>query len=151
MLNPDTELLRATVSDMEVARQAIADVNLSSSHHRLALDDVALHEFLSDPRQYLIVAIREGKVLGSLYGYALHHPYRREPQFFIYGIDVRVDHQNRGVGTALVERFISEARRENAFEVWVLTNHTNVPAMAMYKRAGLKRCGDGEAMLELAL
>src|SRR3954467_8330291 len=114
MLSPDIELLRATVSDMKAARQALANVNLSSSHHRLVLDDVALHEFLSDPRHYLIVAIREGKVLGSLYGYALRHPYRREPQFFIYGIDVRVDHQNRGVGTALVERFISEARRENA-------------------------------------
>jgi ribosomal protein S18 acetylase RimI-like enzyme len=77
--------------------------------------------------------------------------YRREPQFFIYGIDVRVQHQNRGVGTALVDRFISEARREKAFEVWVLTNHTNAPAVAMYERAGLKRCGDAEAMLELAL
>lgn len=151
MLSRDTELLRATVSDMKVARQAIADVNLSSSQHRLALDEVALHEFLSDPRHYLIVAICDGKVLGSLYGYALRHPYRREPQFFIYGIDVRVEHQNRGVGTALVDRFVSEARRENAFKVWVLTNHTNVPAMAMYQRAGLKRCGDAEAMLELAL
>jgi hypothetical protein len=99
MLSPDTELLRATVSDMNLARQAIADINLSSSHHRLALDDLALHEFLSDTRHYLIVAICDGKVLGSLYGYALRHPYRREPQFFIYGIDVRVQHQNRGVGT----------------------------------------------------
>jgi ribosomal protein S18 acetylase RimI-like enzyme len=151
MLSPDTELLRATVSDMNLARQAIADINLSSSHHRLALDDLALHEFLSDTRHYLIVAICDGKVLGSLYGYALRHPYRREPQFFIYGIDVRVQHQNRGVGTALVDRFISEARHEKAFEVWVLTNHTNLPAVAMYKRAGLKRCGDAEAMLELAL
>lgn len=62
-----------------------------------------------------------------------------------------MEHRNRGVGTALVDRFVSEARSANSFEVWVLTNHTNAPAIAMYKRAGLERCGDAEAMLELAL
>jgi hypothetical protein len=61
MLSPDTELLRVTVSDMNLARQAIADINLSSSHHRLAVDDAALHEFLSDTRHYLIVAICDGR------------------------------------------------------------------------------------------
>jgi ribosomal protein S18 acetylase RimI-like enzyme len=151
MLSPDIELLRVTVSDMNLARQAIADINLSSSHHRLAVDDAALHEFLSDTRHYLIVAICDGRSWAAFTVMrcailidASHSSSSTESMFACSTRTVEWE-------PALVDRFISEARREKAFEVWVLTNHTNAPAVAMYERAGLKRCGDAEAMLELAL
>jgi ribosomal protein S18 acetylase RimI-like enzyme len=125
----------------------------TSQHHQhpTSLDDNALREFLGDRRKYLMLATRQGKVLGSLYGYALSHPHRAEPQFFLYGIDVRPEHRNQGIGTALVRQFVIEAKREKAFEVWVLTDEANRSAIAMYAHAGFQRRGLGEAMLELAL
>jgi ribosomal protein S18 acetylase RimI-like enzyme len=150
MLDAETVVMRATNSDLELARQAV-DVYLATSQHPTSLDDTALREFLADPRTYLILATREGKVLGTLYGYALSHPHRPEPQFFLYGIDVRPEHRNQGIGTALVCQFVIEAKREKAFEVWVLTDVANRSAIAMYAHAGFQRRGLGEVMLELAL
>lgn len=151
MLDPETVVLRATTSDLELARRAIIDLNLPTSQHRVKFDKAALREYLADSKKYLMLAMRKRQVLGSLYGYALKHPHRREPQFFLYGIDVRAEYRNQGIGTALVHHFIAEAKRAQAFEVWVLTNRTNRSAMAMYAHAGFRRSGFGEVMLELAL
>ncbi len=151
MLNRKIVLLRATSSHIELARQAIAEVTLSTSHYRLPLDEVALAEFLANPGHYLVLAMEEEKVVGSLYGYALRHPYRREPQFFLYGIDVRPEYRNQKIGSALVDQFITEAKLAGAFEVWVLTNESNKPAMAMYRHSGLKRSSTDDVMLSLTL
>src|SRR5690349_10282237 len=115
-------ILRATASNLEFAREAIAEVTLATSHNNLPLDEVAVAEFLANPAHYLVLAIEQKRVVGSLYGYALRHPYRREPQFFLYGIDVRPEYWNRKIGSALLDQFITEAKLAGAFEVWVLTN-----------------------------
>jgi ribosomal protein S18 acetylase RimI-like enzyme len=151
MLNPKIAFLRATDSDFDLARQAVSELNLATSRYRLPLNHLALRTFLADPRHYLLLAVEEDRVVGSLYGYALRHPYRNEPQFFLYGIDVRPECRNRGIGTGLVDYFIAEARQASAFEVWVLTDEANQPALAIYSRCGLRRLGTGEVMLELAL
>jgi ribosomal protein S18 acetylase RimI-like enzyme len=151
MVDSKITILRATCSDLGLATQAIAEVNLPTSLQRLPLDEVALAEFLADPRHYLLLAIEEQKVVGSLYGYALRQPYRRESQFFVYAIDVRPVYRNRGIGTALVDRFIAEARQAGAGEIWLLTNETNRSAMAMYAHSGLVRSGTGDVVLSLVL
>ena len=149
MLNPKITLLRATASALGLARQAIVEVNLPTLDHRAPIDDAALAEFLADSSHYLLLAVENEKVAGSLHGYALRHPYRREPQFFLYGIDVRPACRNHGIGTALVERFILEAQNAGAFEVWVLTNRSNRAAMAMYGHSGLKEANADDVMLTL--
>jgi ribosomal protein S18 acetylase RimI-like enzyme len=151
MSDLEITILRATSSEIELARQALREITLATSHHRPPLDDAALAEFLANPRHYFLLAAEREKVVGSLYGYALQHPYRREPQFFLYGIDVRPECRNRKIGTALVDQFINEARLAGAFEVWVLTNESNRAAMSMYAHAGLTRPNPDDAMLNLTL
>jgi ribosomal protein S18 acetylase RimI-like enzyme len=151
MLNPKIVLLRATSSHLDLAQQGIAEVNLPTSHHRLPLDKTALGEFLANPARFLILAIEEERVVGSLYGYALRHPYRREPQFFLYGIDVRPEYRNQQIGSALVDEFITEAKLAGAFEVWVLTSESNKAAMVMYAHSGLERSSTDDVMLSLTL
>ena len=151
MPEPETILLRATSADFDLARRAVGEINLPTSHHPGPLDDDALTVFLADPRLYLLLAVREGKPVGSLYGYALQSPHRREAQFLLYGIDVRPECSGQGIGTALVAGFIEEARRAGACEVWVLTAETNAAAMRMYTRCGMKRAGAADVMLTLEL
>jgi ribosomal protein S18 acetylase RimI-like enzyme len=150
---PDREisLLRATTADFDLARQAVTEVNLPTSHQAISLDEAALAGFLTDPKHYLLLAVKECKAVGSLYGYALQHPYRQRPQFFLYGIDVRPEYSNRGIGTALVASFIAEARLASAFEVWVITNEANQAARRIYTRCGLQPAGTGDVVLTLAL
>jgi ribosomal protein S18 acetylase RimI-like enzyme len=144
-------ILRARSFHLEFARQAISEVNLATSHRQLPLDEVALAEFLANARHYLIIALEEDKVVGSLYGYLLQHPYRSEPQLFLYSIDVRPECRNRGIGRALVDEFVMEAKMAGAFEVWVLTNESNRAAITMYAHSGLKRSNMDDVMLSLTL
>lgn len=116
--NPCT-ILRANKAHCKFATESLADL-----HNRI-MDDAAMQEFLMDPRNYLLVAIADNRLVGSLRGYALQAPHRREPQFLLYEVDVRLECQNRGVGKALVTAFINEARTAGAFEMWVLTNEFN--------------------------
>lgn len=139
-------ILRARRADRNLARQAIVEL-----HGRALCDEAAILDFLSDPARYLILAVEGGRVAGSLSGYALRPPQRREPQFLLYEIDVRPECRKRGIGRALVEAFIAEARAAGASEVWVLTNQSNRAAMALYARCGLRREAHDDVMLNLKL
>lgn len=126
-------VLRANAASLELAGQAILEV------HERSLDDDALLRFLSDPACYLLLAVDGVRVAGSLNGYALRSSHRREPRFLLYEIDVRSTHRNRGVGSALVMRFIDEARSARAFKVWAVTSESNSAAMALYQKCGFAR------------
>jgi GNAT superfamily N-acetyltransferase len=117
-------VLRLSDLDLELARKAMTEVN------GRAVNDVAVQEFLRDPSCYLIVALN---------GYALRRPYRPEPQFLLYEVDVRPNWQNQGIGKKLVSAFIEEARRRGAFEVWVLTERSNETAVSVYRHCGLSQ------------
>jgi len=139
-------ILRAGSGDADLARQAVAEV-----HGRTPVDEAALIEFLREPHNYLLLALDGPRVVGSLSGYALQHPHRREPQFLLYEIDVLPDWRNRGIGKALVDKFLAEARDEGAFEVWVLTNQSNQAAMKLYASCGFHRKNQDDAMLSVLL
>jgi ribosomal protein S18 acetylase RimI-like enzyme len=146
-MNDDTfTIVRASAADADLARQAMVEL-----HERTPLDESALVAFLSDPANYLLLALEGGRVVGSLNGYALRHPHRHEPAFLLYEIDVRSECRNRGIGTALVESFVAQGRAEGAFEVWVVTNQSNPAAMAMYSQCGLRRPNPDDVMMELTL
>ena len=134
-------VLRASPTDFDLACEAVLEV-----HRRAPLDAVALVKFLADPMRYLLLAIEAGQVVGSLNGYALQPPHRRDPQFLLYEIDVRPDWQRRGIGRALVARFIAEARNARAWEVWVLTNRSNAAAMGLYASCGLRTENSDDVM-----
>ena len=123
---------RATLADAEAARRALAEVNLR------AVNDAAVQEFLRDPSCYLFLAESDGAPVGALNGYALRRPFRPEPQFLLYEVDVSRDWQSQGIGKKLVTAFLEEARRSGAFELWVLTDRSNHPAVRMYAQCGLR-------------
>ena len=112
--NRQVRIFRAQLCDSALARQAVSEV-----HGRKIFDESAVADFLSDSSRYLLLATEQDRVLGSLNGYALRHLYRPEPQFLLYEIDVRPECRNRGIGKALVESFVGEAKAADAFEVWV--------------------------------
>ena len=126
------EIVRAGPDDFDLACEAVLEV-----HGRAPLDVMSLAEFLGDPARYLLLAIEDGHVAGSLNGYALAPPHTPKPQFLLYEIDVRPVCRRRGIGKALVERFIVEARAAGASEVWVLTGDSNSAAMALYETCGM--------------
>lgn len=113
--------------------------------------DAPILALLTDPLWYLLVACIGDEVVGGLWGCALRRAHRPEPEFMLYEMGVREDRRNRGVGGALVQAFEEEARKAGAHEVWVLTNESNAPAVAMYARAGMTRTNPDDLMLTVKI
>ena len=139
-------IVRAKTADVIPASEAMLEV-----HGRKTFDHGSMLKFLGEPTNYLLLALEGERVTGSLLGYSLAHPPLREPQFLLYEIDVRPEKRRRGIGRALVQAFIAEARAAGAFEVWVITNQSNAAAMAMFASCGLRRENLDDAMLALPL
>lgn len=69
---------------------------------------------LKNPRFFVMVAKRGGKVIGGLTVFVLELYYDEKPTAYIYDVGVRPDQQGQGTGTALMAR-VREYCRENGF------------------------------------
>ncbi len=90
-------------------------------------------EFLNDPRHQLVVALDDGLVVGFVSAVIYVHPDKPAPELWINEIGVAPTHQRQGIGKALMQAILEEAKQAGCTEAWVLTERDNLPAMAMYK------------------
>jgi ribosomal protein S18 acetylase RimI-like enzyme len=93
-------------------------------------------EFLADPRHRIVVALENDLVVGFVSAVIYLHPDKPAPELWINEIGVAPTHQRQGIGKALMQAILEEAKRFGCSEAWVLTDRANLPAMAMYKSAG---------------
>jgi aminoglycoside 6'-N-acetyltransferase I len=93
-------------------------------------------EFLADPRHRLVVALDNDLVVGFVSAVIYVHPDKPAPELWINEIGVAPTHQRHGIGKALMQAILEEAKRSGCSEAWVLTDRGNLPAMAMYKSTG---------------
>ena len=93
-------------------------------------------EFLAHPRHRLVVALENEVVIGFVSAAVYVHPDKPAPELWINEIGVAPTHQRQGIGKALMQAILEEAKRSGCTEAWVLTDRTNLPAMRMYKSAG---------------
>ena len=93
-------------------------------------------EFLADPRHRLVVALDKNVVVGFVSAVIYLHPDKPAPELWINEIGVAPTHQRQGIGTALMQAILDEAKRSGCTEAWVLTERDNAAAMAMYKSTG---------------
>jgi aminoglycoside 6'-N-acetyltransferase I len=93
-------------------------------------------EFLADPRHRLVVALDDNLVVGFVSAVVYVHPDKSAPELWINEIGVAPSHQRQGIGKALLQAILEEARHSGCAEAWVLTEHENTAAMAMYKSSG---------------
>jgi ribosomal protein S18 acetylase RimI-like enzyme len=107
-------------------------------------------EFLADPRHHLAVAIDAGLVVA--FASALHyiHP-DKPPELWINEVAVAPTHRRRGLGKAVLSALFEVGRTHHCTEAWVLTDRTNIAAMALYSSVGgtegADREGPSDAML----
>jgi ribosomal protein S18 acetylase RimI-like enzyme len=93
-------------------------------------------EFLNDPRHRLVVALDNNLVVGFVSAVIYVHPDKPAPELWINEIGVASSHQRQGIGKALMQAILEEAKKSGCTEAWVLTDRSNPPAMAMYKSSG---------------
>ena len=148
MTNQPFGIVRVSGERAELAHQAMRINDTESADP----DPAAIAEFLADRDCFLIVAVENGVVVGTLDGYALRQPHLRRPQFLLYEIDVAVEYRRRGIGQALVDGFADEARKRDAEVIWVLTRRSNAAAVALYRACGFAPDEEPDTeMMELPL
>lgn len=92
--------------------------------------------FLADPENLFLLARWDGTPCGFLTAHRLQRFDRRRAEVLLYEIGVDEHYQRRGVARALIAELKCWSSEVGADEMWVLTNPSNIPAMALYTATG---------------
>ncbi|MEU0069058.1 GNAT family N-acetyltransferase [Streptomyces sp. NPDC006332] len=136
----DLEIRAATRVDVPAIVAMLADDPLGAQ--RESPDDLtpylaALERLSSDPHQHLVVAVREGRVVGTLQLTVIPGLSRRgSTRSIIEGVRIHADERGSGLGTRLIEWAIDESRRQDCQLVQLTSDNTRSDAHRFYERLG---------------
>jgi len=85
----------------------------------------------------LFAAEQDGELVGTV---SMRHNPQSE-SMHLFALEVAVDRRGRGIGAAVVEWVIEEAKRRGCSRVY-LEVRTDNPARRLYHRLGFRRVGD---------
>jgi len=91
--------------------------------------------FLTAPGHHLLMAFEGDRAVGMVTGVEMTMP-DKGTEMFLYELAVDDDAQGRGVGTALARALAELATARGCYDMWVLTDHDNLPALGAYRRSG---------------
>ncbi|MFJ2933918.1 GNAT family N-acetyltransferase [Streptomyces sp. NPDC087219] len=119
-------------------RRATTVAELLAAEHLYdgpARDDWAAR-FLAAPGHLMLIAYTEdGFPAGFVSGIEMLHP-DKGAEMCLYELSVDEGHRRRGVGRALTEALLAEARERGCRGAWVGVDTDNDPALATYRSAG---------------
>lgn len=136
----DLEIRAAVAEDIPAIVGMLADDPLGAQ--RESPDDLtpyltALERLRADPNQRLVVAVRDGRVVGTLQLTIVPGLSRRgATRSIIEGVRVHADERGSGLGTRFIEWAIEESRRENCQLVQLTSDNTRTDARRFYERLG---------------
>ncbi|MFI1354980.1 GNAT family N-acetyltransferase [Streptomyces sp. NPDC020898] len=136
----DLDIRPATAADVPAIVGMLADDPLGAQ--RESPDDLtpyltALNRLSSDPNQHLVVAVREGQVVGTLQLTIIPGLSRKgATRSIIEGVRVHSDERGSGLGTQLIEWAIDTSRHENCQLVQLTSDATRTDAHRFYERLG---------------
>ncbi|MEU9990568.1 GNAT family N-acetyltransferase [Streptomyces sp. NPDC007971] len=136
----DLEIRRATADDLPVIVAMLADDHLGAQ--RESLDDLtpylaALERLNADPHQHVVVAVREGRVIGTLQLTIIPGLSRKgATRSIIEAVRIHADERGSGLGTQLIEWAIEESRRQGCQLVQLTSDHSRTDAHRFYERLG---------------
>ena len=96
---------------------------------------------LEEPSVVVLVAERDGEVLGYTYAGVEEHDYMpfRGPAGVLHDIVVDPAHRGRGVGRMLLDATLAALKARGAPRVVLSTAERNEPAQRLFARAGFRR------------
>ncbi|MFF6780973.1 GNAT family N-acetyltransferase [Streptomyces sp. NPDC012510] len=138
----DLYIRPATEEDLPAIVAMLADDPLGAqreSPQDLAPYLTALERLSGDPNQHLAVAVREGRVVGTLQLTIIPGLSRRgSTRSVIEGVRVHADERGSGLGTQLVEWAIDASRRQGCQLVQLTSDATRTDAHRFYERLGFE-------------
>ncbi|MFJ5996856.1 GNAT family N-acetyltransferase [Streptomyces sp. NPDC092370] len=136
----DLEIRAAVADDVQAIVAMLADDPLGAQ--RESPDDLtpylaALERLSADPNQRLVVAVREGRVVGTLQLTIIPGLSRRgATRSIVEGVRIHTDERGGGLGTQLIEWAIDESRDQGCQLVQLTSDKTRAEAHRFYERLG---------------
>ncbi|MFE7907070.1 MULTISPECIES: GNAT family N-acetyltransferase [Streptomyces] len=136
----DLAIRPATVDDIPAIVAMLADDPLGAQ--RESPDDLApyltaMERLRADPHQHLVVAVREGRVVGTLQLTIIPGLSRRgATRSVIEGVRIHADERGGGLGSGLIEWAIDTSRREGCQLVQLTSDNTRTDAHRFYEQLG---------------
>ncbi|MEE1754336.1 GNAT family N-acetyltransferase [Streptomyces sp. SP18CS02] len=138
----DLEIRPADSGDLPAIVAMLADDPLGAQ--RESPDDLspytaAFERLAGDSHQHLVVAVRDGRVVGTLQLTVVPGLSRRgSTRSIIEGVRIHADERGSGLGTQLIEWAIAESRRQNCQLVQLTSDATRTDAHRFYERLGFE-------------
>lgn len=138
----DLEIRTAVAEDIPAIVGMLADDPLGA--RRESPDDLtpylsALERISADVNQRLVVAVREGRVVGTLQLTIVPGLSRcGATRSIIEGVRVHADERGSGLGTRFIEWAIEESRRENCRLIQLTSDSKRTDAHRFYERLGFE-------------
>ncbi|MFI1681578.1 GNAT family N-acetyltransferase [Streptomyces sp. NPDC020607] len=138
----DLEIRPAAAADLPAIVGMLADDPLGAT--RESPDDLApyvtaFERLAEDPNQHLVVAEREGRVVGTLQLTIVPGLSRKgATRSIIEGVRVHADERGSGLGTQFIEWAVAESRRQNCQLVQLTSDATRTDAHRFYERLGFE-------------
>ncbi|MFJ6986094.1 MULTISPECIES: GNAT family N-acetyltransferase [unclassified Streptomyces] len=138
----DLEVRAAVADDVPAIVGMLADDPLGAA--RESPDDLtpyltALERIGADPNQRLVVAVRDGRVVGTLQLTIVPGLSRRgATRSIIEGVRVHTDERGSGLGTHFIQWAIEESRREGCSLVQLTSDSSRTDAHRFYERLGFE-------------
>ncbi|MGW8062103.1 GNAT family N-acetyltransferase [Streptomyces ziwulingensis] len=136
----DLEIRPAAENDVPAVVAMLADDPLGAQ--RESPDDLspyltAFERLNADPNQHLVVAVRDGHVVGTLQLTIIPGLSRRgATRSIIEGVRIHAGERGSGLGTRLIEWAVDESRRQGCLLVQLTSDKTRVDAHRFYERLG---------------
>ena len=126
--------------DIEIKRLSLDDIGALAHIAPGVFDDPIAweraREFLADPQHHLIVAIRNGLIVGFVSAVHYVHPDKPRPELWINEVGVADGYRGQGIGGALMRETLDVGHWLGCAEAWVLTERSNEAAMRLYASNG---------------
>ena len=119
-------------SDFEALAELMAQLS-----PRLELTEERLREVLADPGVRLYVLRDSGRIVGCAELCVYESLSARKAM--VEEVVVLEEYRGRGLGRALLEHLLAEARREGPMELYLTSNPKRVAANALYRSLGFEQ------------
>ncbi|KOT47973.1 MULTISPECIES: GNAT family N-acetyltransferase [Streptomyces] len=136
------EIRRASEDDLPAIVAMLADDPLGAT--RETPDDLtpyrtAYEQLAADPNQHLVVAVRDGRPVGTLQLTVVPGLSRRgSSRSIIEAVRVHSDERGNGLGTRLIEWAVEESRTLGCRLVQLTSDATRIDAHRFYERLGFE-------------
>ncbi|MFJ5041786.1 GNAT family N-acetyltransferase [Streptomyces parvulus] len=143
----DLEIRRTTAADIPAVVAMLADDPLGAE--RESPDDLdpyvaALERLDADPNQHVVVAVRDGRVVGTLQLTIVPGLSRRgATRSIIEGVRIHADERGGGLGTHLIAWAVDESRRQGCHLVQLTSDKSRTDAHRFYERLGFSASHTG--------